>query len=105
MGSAAFLVTAFVFLVFRIVGKYGGAVLAGHFSDASPVVKKYIGLGLFPQGGVAIALAFSVQKQFTQVPETSLMIFNMVILTAALTEIFGPLFTKEAVLRSGEAEE
>ncbi len=105
MGSTAFLITAFVFLVFRIVGKYGGAILAGHFSDASPVVKKYIGLGLFPQGGVAIALAFSVQKQFTQVPETSLMIFNMVILTAALTEIFGPLFTKEAVLRSGEAEE
>lgn len=33
------------------------------------------------------------------------MIFNMVILTAALTEIFGPLFTKEAVIRSGEAEE
>ena len=105
MGSSAFLITALVFLVFRIVGKYGGAILAGHFSDASPVVKKYIGLGLFPQGGVAIALAFSVQKQFTQVPETSLMIFNMVILTAALTEIFGPLFTKEAVIRSGEAEE
>ncbi|MFN2340936.1 MAG: cation:proton antiporter [Halanaerobium sp.] len=105
MGSAAFLITALVFLVFRIVGKYGGAILAGHFSDAAPVVKKYIGLGLFPQGGVAIALAFSVQKQFTQIPDTSLMIFNMVILTAALTEIFGPLFTKEAVIRSGEVEE
>ncbi len=105
MGSSAFLITAFVFLVFRIIGKYGGAILAGHFSDAPPVVKKYIGLGLFPQGGVAIALAFSVQKQFTQIPDTSLMIFNMVILTAALTEIFGPLFTKEAVIRSGEAEE
>ena len=105
MGSFVFLITAFVFLVSRIIGKYGGAVLAGRLSDAEPVVKKYIGLGLFPQGGVAIALAFSVQKQFTQIPDTSLMIFNMVILTAALTEIFGPIFTKEAVIRSGEAEE
>jgi len=32
------------------------------------------------------------------------MIFNMMILTAALTEIFGPLFIKEAVVRSGEVE-
>lgn len=105
MGSSVFLLTAFVFLISRIAGKYSGAVLAGHFSDAVPAVKKYIGLGLIPQGGVAIALAFSVQKQFAQIPDTALMIFNMVILTAALTEIFGPLFTKEAVLRSGEAEE
>ncbi|MFP4021038.1 MAG: cation:proton antiporter [Halanaerobium sp.] len=105
MGSSVFLITAFVFLLSRLIGKYGGAVIAGHFSNAEPTVKKYIGLGLFPQGGVAIALAFSVQKQFTQIPDTSLMIFNMVILTAALTEIFGPLFTKEAVIRSGEAEE
>lgn len=105
MGSSVFLITALVFLAARIIGKYGGAVLAGHFSDASPVVKKYIGLGLFPQGGVAIALAFSVQKQFTVVSDVSLMIFNMVILTAALTEIFGPLFTKAAVIKSGEAEE
>jgi Kef-type K+ transport system membrane component KefB len=105
MGSSVFLITAFVFLVSRIIGKYGGAVLAGRFSDASPVVKKYIGLGLFPQGGVAIALAFSVQKQFTVVSDISLMIFNMVILTAALTEIFGPLFTKAAIIKSGEAAE
>jgi hypothetical protein len=105
MGSTVFLITALVFLISRIIGKYSGAMLAGRFSDAAPVVKKYIGLGLFPQGGVAIALAFAVQKQFSQIPDTSLMIFNMVILTAALTEIFGPLFTKEAVIRSGEAEE
>ena len=105
MGSSVFLITALVFLLSRLIGKYGGAIIASHFSDAEPTVKKYIGLGLFPQGGVAIALAFAVQKQFTQIPETSLMIFNMVILTAALTEIFGPLFTKEAVIRSGEAEE
>ena len=104
MGSSVFLITAFVFLVSRIIGKYGGAMLAGQFFDVSPVVKKYIGLGLFPQGGVAIALAFSVQKQFTVVSDVSLMIFNMVILTAALTEIFGPLFTKAAVIKSGEAE-
>lgn len=104
MGSSIFLITALVFLISRLIGKYCGAALAGYFSGAEPVVKKYIGLGLFPQGGVAIALAFSVQKQFAQIPDTALMIFNMVILTAALTEIVGPLFTKEAVIRAGEAE-
>lgn len=104
MASSTFIYTALVFLAARILAKVGGAYLAGRLTDASINVKKYIGMGLIPQGGVAIALAFSVQKHFPQVPETALMIFNLVILTAAITEIFGPLLTKEALIRSGEAE-
>ena len=104
MASSTFIYTAFVFLAARIIAKVGGAFIAGRLSDASINVKKYIGMGLIPQGGVAIALAFSVQKQFPQVPETALMIFNIIILTAAITEIFGPLLTKEALIRSGEAK-
>lgn len=104
MTSAAFLTAAVVFLISRIAGKLVGAYTAAGLSDAEPAVKSYIGLGLVPQGGVAIALAFSVQQQFGIVSENALMIFNMVILTAALTEIFGPLLTKKALLLSGEAD-
>jgi Kef-type K+ transport system membrane component KefB len=104
MASTVFLVTAFIFLAARITGKFGGSYLAARVSDAAPSVKKYISMGLVPQGGVAIALAFSVQQQFSGVPDTALMIFNMVILTAALTEIFGPLLTKRALILSGEAD-
>jgi Kef-type K+ transport system membrane component KefB len=104
MASTVFLVTALIFLTSRIIGKFGGSFIAARVSDAAPAVKKYIAMGLIPQGGVAIALAFSVQQQFAGVPDRALMIFNMVILTAALTEIFGPLLTKKALVLSGEAE-
>jgi len=104
MGSTVFLITAAVFLISRIAGKFLGAFAASKISDADIVVKKYIAMGLIPQGGVAIALAFSVQKQFGFIPDSALMVFNLVILTAALTEIFGPLLTKKAIVLAGEAD-
>ena len=104
MGSLSFLLIAFVYLTARIIGKVGGSTLAAKISDAPEVVKKYIGFGLLPQSGVAIALAYSVQKQYAQDPEVGLLIFNTLLLTAALTEVFGPLLTKYAVINSGEAK-
>jgi len=102
MGSKSFFVIAAVYFIARTIGKIGGASLAAEISGAAENIKKYIGLGLLPQSGVAIALAYSVQKQYVEAPEIGLLIFNTLILTAAVTEIFGPLLTKYALLKSGE---
>ncbi|SFL18241.1 cation:proton antiporter [Halanaerobium salsuginis] len=104
MFSAAFLLIALIYLLARIIGKVGGSTLAAHLSAAPRNVQKYIGFGLLPQSGVAIALAYSVEKQYVAAPEIGLLIFNTLLLTAALTEIIGPLLTKYAVINSGEAE-
>lgn len=104
MGSLSFLLIAFTYLVARIIGKVGGSTLAAKISKAPEVVKKYIGLGLLPQSGVAIALAYSVQKQYSQDPKVGLLIFNTLLLTAAVTEIIGPLLTKYAVINAGESK-
>jgi len=104
MGSLSFLLIAFVYLIARIIGKVGGATLAARISGAPEPVKKYIGFGLLPQSGVAIALAYSVQKQYVQDPQVGLLIFNTLLLTAAITEVFGPLMTKYAVIQSGEGK-
>jgi len=102
MGSKSFFVIAAVYFIARTIGKIGVASLAAEISGAAENIKKYIGLGLLPQSGVAIALAYSVQKQYVEAPEIGLLIFNTLILTAAVTEIFGPLLTKYALLKSGE---
>ncbi len=102
MGSKSFFVIAAVYFIARTIGKIGGASVAAEISGAAENIKKYIGLGLLPQSGVAIALAYSVQKQYVEAPEIGLLIFNTLILTAAVTEIFGPLLTKYALLKSGE---
>lgn len=104
MGSLSFLLIAFTYLIARIIGKVGGSTLAARISGAPEAVKKYIGLGLLPQSGVAIALAFSVQKQYVQSPEIGLLIFNTLLLTAAMTEVFGPILTKYAVVSAGESK-
>jgi Kef-type K+ transport system membrane component KefB len=102
MGSLSFLLIAFSYLTARIIGKVGGSTLAAKVSGAPEAVKKYIGLGLLPQSGVAIALAYTVQKQYTQETEVGLLIFNTLLLTAAITEVLGPLLTKYAVVNAGE---
>lgn len=104
MGSLSFLLIAFIYLTARIIGKVGGSTLAARISGAPEAVKKYIGLGLLPQSGVAIALAYSVQQQYAQDPEVGLLIFNTLLLTAAMTEVFGPLLTKYAVVNAGESQ-
>ncbi|RCW48251.1 MULTISPECIES: cation:proton antiporter [unclassified Halanaerobium] len=105
MGSLSFLLIAFTYLTARMIGKVGGSTLAARISGAPESVQKYIGFGLFPQSGVAIALAYTVQRQFSAAPEVGLLIFNTLLLTAAITEVIGPLATKYAVIKSGEAKE
>ncbi len=102
MGSLSFLLIAVVYFTARSIGKIGGATFAARISDAPESVKKYVGLGLLPQSGVAIALAYSIQQQYAEAPEVGLLIFNTLLLTAALTEVIGPLMTKYAVIKSGE---
>jgi len=46
-----------VYFVVRIIGKYGGASLGSLVSNSTPENKKYLGLALIPQAGVAIGLA------------------------------------------------
>jgi len=104
MGSLSFLLIAFTYLIARIIGKVGGATLAARISGAPEAVQKFIGLGLLPQSGVAIALAYSVQKQYVQDAQVGLLIFITLLLTAAMTEVFGPLLTKYAVIQSGEGK-
>ncbi len=105
IASLSFLLIAFVYLIARIIGKIAGSSLGAHLGQAPDVVKKYIGFGLLPQSGVAIALAYTVQKDFIDAPTVGLLVFNILIFTAALTEVYGPLATKYAIFKAGEARE
>ncbi|MGM0437396.1 MAG: cation:proton antiporter [Bacillota bacterium] len=103
--TGGFLLIALVYFVARITGKIGGAYLAGVITNAPEVIKKYVGLGLLPQSGVAIAMAYTVQKQFASAPEVGLLIFNTLLFTAAITEVVGPFATKYAITKAGEIHE
>jgi Kef-type K+ transport system membrane component KefB len=90
------------YLVFRIVGKLAGASVGAAVSKAPLVVKKYIGFGLLSQVGVAVGLAITVNREFPN-SEIGPLVVTILLATTILTEIIGPIATKSAVMKSGEA--
>lgn len=87
------------YLIFRIVGKMTGAGLGAHISGASKSIKRYLGLGLVPQAGVALGCALIAKNDF---PKVGSMIFTIIIATTVVYELIGPLCTKFALQRAGE---
>lgn len=84
----------------RVLGKILGATLGAIVSKAPSVVRKYLGLGLIPQAGVAIGLTLLVQKDF---PEISGLVTTVVLGAVVVYEIIGPFFAKMAITKAGEA--
>jgi len=88
------------YIVFRVIGKVFGAYLgASKPGGMGPVVKKYIGLGLIPQAGVALGLALMVREQFPEVGET---IFSTIVATTVIFELIGPIATRTALYLARE---
>lgn len=104
--SVSFLIIAFTYLVTRAVGKLGGSYLGAKLSGAPQKVQKYIGLGLLPQIGVAIDLAYKVERDFAHLAgekaKLGMLVFNILLFTAAITEILGPLGTEYGLNKAGE---
>ena len=97
-------VIGIIYIVVRSVGKYTGAMLGSMLGKAEPNVKKYLGLTLLPQAGVAIGMAQVVASDPAM--EAYAPAVTAVVLSATLIyELIGPLITKWALKKSGEIEE
>lgn len=90
------------YLVFRIIGKVFGASFGAKISNAPLAVKKYIGFGLLSQVGVAVGLAIVVSREFAGTSLGSLVI-TILLATTIITEIIGPVATKNAIIKAGES--
>ncbi|MEG2014761.1 MAG: cation:proton antiporter [Clostridia bacterium] len=114
MSIVALIVLA-IYLVFRIVGKISGTWVGGKISHAKPIVQKYLGYGLLPQGGIAIGLSLAVMSILDpQIAQLSTymgirldgMLLRVVVLFAVfVSEFFGPICLKWALFKSGEAQQ
>lgn len=101
-------VMGLVYTLLRAAGKLGGATLGAILGKAPTVVRKYTGMGLIPQVGVAVALAILVDKMFgggqygPQGNELAEIVINVLLFTTIITEIVGPLLTRYAITKAGE---
>ena len=99
------LAIAGVYIVFRVAGKYLGALVGASLTHAEPTVKKYLGLTLVPQAGVAIGLATTAGKLFSENPATAeagALIVAIVLSSTLIYELIGPLVSKFALKKAGE---
>lgn len=90
-----------IYIVFRVIGKVGGAALGAKLVHTEPEVAKYLGFTLIPQAGVAIGLA---SLAMTALPEYGVQIQTVVLSATVVYELTGPLITKIALKKAGEIE-
>jgi len=96
-----------LYVVARSGGKMAGAYLGARISHSVPAVRRYAGLGLFTQGGVAIGLAIMATHRLGDVPAASNLQLGQVIIfcvttTTLIVEIIGPPLVKLAAKLAGE---
>lgn len=97
-----------IYVIGRSVGKVAGAYVGARFTGSELVVRRYLGLGLFAQGGVAIGLSIMASHYLTGVKvDENLMLGDVIIFgiaaTTLIVQLFGPPMVKLAIKLSGEA--
>ena len=102
--TMGFLGVAYVLL--RSFSKYAGAWIGGAVGKAEPQVKKYLGLGLLSQAGVAIGLAIASSNRFSALgaegEALGALIISVITATTFIVQLFGPIGVKFAITRAGE---
>ncbi len=87
------------YLVARSLGKYFGSYLGAYVVKADTNIKKYLGITLLPQAGVAIGMA---QLSLARLPQYGEKIQAVVICATLIYELVGPVLTKMALIKAGE---
>ena len=57
----ATILIGFVYILTRCIGKYTGALLGSSLMNCSETVRRYLGITLFPQAGVALGMVVTAQ--------------------------------------------
>ncbi len=106
-----------LYILTRAGGLIGGARLGAMFGHVEDKIKKYVGMGILSQAGVAIGLSLIVKHEFSplgrvvetiqgQVITSGAQLGAVVITTVTATciffEIIGPILTKIALTKAGE---
>ncbi|MCK9177331.1 MAG: cation:proton antiporter [Clostridiales bacterium] len=99
IGSQSLLLVAVLYFVIRLVGKYVGAYIGALVTGKSKEVRRYLGLALAPQAGVAIGLAALVARQLG--PDVGGTLQTIILASSVLYELIGPASAKLGLYLSG----
>jgi Kef-type K+ transport system membrane component KefB len=95
-------VLGILYVLTRLPGEMLGAFIGAHIAKADKNIKRYLGLGLAPQAGVAIGLALLTKNYFPGTIGDK--ILSTIIVTTIIYEIIGPFLVKIALEKAGEID-
>ncbi len=93
-------VMAIIFIVGRSAGKILGIFLGGKLAGSPEKIRKWLGLGLFSQAGVAIGLTILAVQNFDS--NIGNLILMVVTTTTFVVQLIGPPCVKFAITKAGE---
>ncbi|MEA2103538.1 MAG: cation:proton antiporter [Candidatus Cloacimonadota bacterium] len=109
-----------IYVFTRSAGLIGGSRLGGIIGKVENKIKKYLGLGILSQAGVAIGLALIVKHEFrglgkvvdivngieiTSGDQLGTIVITTVTATCIFFELIGPILTKYGLKKAGEIRE
>jgi Kef-type K+ transport system membrane component KefB len=108
VGGALALVSV-VYIFGRFFAKYVGTYIGAKVGKAPKAVKRYLGLCLLSQAGVAVGLAVEISRNFAMLgpvyAEFGVLILNIIGLTTIINTLIGPLFVKYGLSKAGELKD
>lgn len=108
LADVAIVLIGVAYIASRCVGKYVGARFSAHIAGALPNVRKYLGITLFPQAGVALGMAIKVSEYASEfisnpdVLQVGVVVNNIILFSVLVYELIGPFLTKIALTKAGE---
>jgi Kef-type K+ transport system membrane component KefB len=94
-------IAGIMFLISRVSGKIIGTYAVAKIFKMTPDIRKYIGLGMLVQAGVAIGLVEVVNSSN---PELGQLITPVVLATVIIYETVGPPIIRYILIKAGEAK-
>ena len=88
------------YIVCRSFGKYYGARISSASVHCEPNIRKYLGITLLPQAGVALGMAMKSKE----LGEIGLIVANITLFGVLIYELVGPLLTKISLTKAGEIQ-
>lgn len=98
-GNFAIVGVGMIYILTRSAGKYFGASISSVAAGCSATVRKYLGITLLPQAGVALGMVVSAQALGG---DDAAIIKNIILFAVLIYELFGPMMTKTALAAAGE---
>lgn len=98
-GDVYVIIVGVLYIIARSAGKYVGAFGSAALAGSSPTIKKYLGVTLLPQAGVALGMSLQAEQVLGA---DGILIRNIVLFAVLIYELFGPMLTKIALTKAGD---